>query len=735
MSFKDLALPLAARGIPVIPVQPFSKETYLPGGEERGTTDPERIAAWDRENPDYNVGCLGTAAGITVLDCDVPGLMTRIEKETGQKFPPTLIGKSAGKGCTHLYFRQTDTSRKLGNAKGDGLFDLRSRNHYVVGPGSALKLVSGDVRKYTIWRDAPIADFPDWLEPWILANSSSKKGAATSEMDEDSYIRLRTAYLQNLNPADMLGLENLTIQSLHPTLHSLACILHDGRRTEDEVGDLLERIASEYGHREARGRAEIDGIVAHAFKKEPCEFALPDVHPEVTSFSDGLVVFATEELLKEHQNRLHAEYQAASKPPRKGGFVTESSTDPIYPIEVWDDTDYGEFAEICARDNYIPREFLVEAIKTVTGAVLGSSLYIPDIEGGLPRFYTVLMGSAGSGKGTSISWASSVFKDISLGGTAITSLLWSPATVIQDIKWTTIGACEEGFNSAPGMQRSNKSGQKRWLQTFEELDHMIEGSGIDGSGKALMGVNRQLYDREDFSTTTTGKRDAIAGKAQNSILSATTPEIWTDMFAGKSVRGSGLFQRFNLIVSDENRKKGSLRKPRLDLFKVNFAAKIMEMDKKPVEVAVSDKVLATMDEWFTQEKFANPEVDGEVRGRLNVLAWRNALHLSWQRRLVEVGMRELQDAFRLSEYQFEMRLRHTPAEGDNPWALVENKIRNFLKVEKKASRRDIVRALNLHRYGGGTTDKALSSLSSTGEIKLFTVENLGPKSTFAVWQD
>lgn len=428
----------------------------------------------------------------------------------------------------------------------------------------------------------------------------------------------------------------------------------------------------------------------------------------------------------------------STKTPISDSFVETdiaASPNPKYPIEIWDGTDYGEFVEICSRDNFIPREFLAEAIKTVTGSVLGAALSIPDIEGGIPRFYTVLMGGAGAGKGTSISWASSVFKNISLGGTAVANLLWSPATKIEDVPWAIIGACEEGFNSAPGMQRSNNNGQRRWLQTFEELDHMIEGSGIDGSGKALMGVNRQLYDREEFSTTTTGKRDAIAGKAQNTILSATTPEIWTDMFAGKSVRGSGLFQRFNLIVSDENRKKGSLRKPRLELFKSKFTDKIMSMDKNPIEVTVPDHLLPVMDEWFTQDRFSSPEIDGEVRGRLNVLAWRNALHLTWQRGLMAVGTRELHDAFRLSEYQFEMRLRHTPAEGENTWALVENKIRNFMRVEKKASRRDIVRKLSLHRYGGGTTDKALSALSASGEVKLFTVEGHGPKSTFAVWED
>jgi Bifunctional DNA primase/polymerase, N-terminal len=738
MSFKDLALPMIDLGIPVDIVQPFDKACWRRG--YRGTLDRGQVIRWDKQNPDYNVACFGSPDGVVILDCDTPGLAARIEKETGQKLPRTLTVKSAGKGCAHFYFKQTEASRRLGNRRGaDGqqkLFDLQSDGLYVVGPGSRLKREDGSIGVYEMWRKPPIAEFPDYLEAWIEKYPDMRR-KGSKEGDKTAVEIVIDRYLQNLDPEDMFGIPNLVFGDVHNTLKSIGAYLVDENRSWDEIAELLERLGVEYGHRKPQRKDTVgytDWLEKHNAKPMDLE---PLNLPE--TYHLGLKIFATKEEKEAFEKeQVYASYKArmeeASKPPQSGGFVSENSG-PRYPIDVWAGTEYGEFMEICSRGNFIPPEFLVEAIKTVTGAVLGSALSIPEIEGGVPRFYTVLIGGAGAGKGTSIAWASSVFEDIPLGGTAVTSLLWSPATKIESVEWSLIGACKEGFNSAPGMQRSNQHGQKRWLQTFEELDHMIEGSGIDGSGKALMGVNRQLYDREDFATTTTGKRDAIAGKAQNSILSGTTPEIWTDMFAGKSVRGSGLFQRFNLIVSNENRKKGSLRKPQLEVFKSNFAAKIMEMDKNPPRISLGRGVEGAMDEWFTQDRFSNPEIDGEVRGRLNVLAWRNALHLAWLRGLAEIGTRELQDAFLLSEYQFEMRLRHTPAEGDNSWALVENKIRNYLRTEKKATRREIVRALNLHRYGSGTTDKALSVLKAAGDIELFTEEGRGPRSMFAVWQD
>jgi hypothetical protein len=142
----------------------------------------------------------------------------------------------------------------------------------------------------------------------------------------------------------------------------------------------------------------------------------------------------------------------------------------------------------------------------------------------------------------------------------------------------------------------------------------------------------------------------------------------------------------------------------------------MDLDKEPIEMTVDDTVMGMVDEWFGQDKFE--EAEGEVRGRLNVLAWRNALHLAWQRGLRAIDSRAMRDALALSDYQFEIRRRYTPAEGESQGALVENKIRNFLEVVKKAHRREVVQRLNLRRYGGFVVDRALETLQRMGEIQI-----------------
>lgn len=724
MTFKERALLAVQRGLSIIPCEPNGKGP-LRGAKSRTNTvaGVEGFAAVVPENANYGVCSDET---FTILETD------DVRKLISLLGPiPRTLTVSARQNRGYWIFRQTEKTLAIKNCPtAPGLFEWRHVNQYCVGFGSIHPITQ---QPYKIVVDTDPIPFPDDLVDKLLAldkQHASGRTGSTGEVNQDAYTILRKKYLENLNPNDMFGLDLTISDGRHPTMLSVAGFLHDGTRNEEMLTGIVTRLWEEYCDRPARG-GEIEEIVQHAMKGTPCDFTLPEGHPALESkWIDGLKIFSTEaefnDALKE---RLLREHQAAQAKVNEA--PAEAAEDPIYPLQIWKGTDYANFAEICTRNNFIPPEFLIESVKTVTGAIVGHQISAPDIEGCIPRFYTVLMGGAGSGKGTSIAYAMSVFKDVMIEGLKMVNLIWSPTTKIEDVPWREIGVCEEPFNSAPGMQRSNEKGQNRWLQPFEELDHLIEGSGIEGSGKALMGVNRQLYDREEFATTTTGKRDAIAGKAQNSILAATTPELWSDMFAGKQVRGSGLFQRFNLIVSHDGRRKGGLRRPKLDAFKTDFVSRILLLEKQPRTLEVEDGAISAMDDWFTQEKF--DEMDGEVRGRLNVLAWRNALHLAWQRDQGAITTETILNAIKLSDYQLEMRLRHTPAEGESQDALVENKIRRFIQTERRTTRRDLVRRLNLHRYGTFKIDRALNLLAATREVQITEEERSGPPTITLAW--
>lgn len=174
MGFYDIAAPLAQRGLACVPVEAGLKRCRLPNWPNLATTDLSQLREWDNAYPSANVGVVAKPDGAALLDCDTPDLLARIEAETGQRLPPTMLVKSAGRGCPHVYFQQTDTSRRLGNRKAPGLFDFKVQNSYVVGPGSKIVTAAGTA-EYVYLSDNPLAPFPAWLGTWIEANSAANK--------------------------------------------------------------------------------------------------------------------------------------------------------------------------------------------------------------------------------------------------------------------------------------------------------------------------------------------------------------------------------------------------------------------------------------------------------------------------------------------------------------------------------------------------------------------------------
>jgi putative DNA primase/helicase len=166
-NFKEIAMPLVARGIPVIPIPPRQKGASLKGWQNLATTELEQIEKWNDENPQYNAGVVAKLNGFWMLDCDVPDLPQTIEKETGKVFPKTFSVRS-NKGL-HFYFKHTGASQslkkniQLKDEQGNVLCDVKVHNGYVVGPGS----IHPTGTRYEVVNDTEIIDAPDWLVTWI----------------------------------------------------------------------------------------------------------------------------------------------------------------------------------------------------------------------------------------------------------------------------------------------------------------------------------------------------------------------------------------------------------------------------------------------------------------------------------------------------------------------------------------------------------------------------------------
>jgi len=177
MSFKDLALPLVARGLYVFPTSADGRKVPLiKDWPHLASRDIKKILYWDAvHGHDVNVGVV--ARGIVVLDDDRGDLAQVIERATGHVVPDTYTVKTSIKKATgwrgrHYYFSETPESIALGFRKKAGVYDWQAEHHLVVGAGS--RHHSGMIYE-SVDDQRVILPCESWLVDWIKRTCDAAK--------------------------------------------------------------------------------------------------------------------------------------------------------------------------------------------------------------------------------------------------------------------------------------------------------------------------------------------------------------------------------------------------------------------------------------------------------------------------------------------------------------------------------------------------------------------------------
>ena len=427
--------------------------------------------------------------------------------------------------------------------------------------------------------------------------------------------------------------------------------------------------------------------------------------------------------------------------------------DPLYPIEVWDGTEFGEFAHLCADDNNVPRKMYVEAFRTVTGAVVGNHIECT-IEGVHPRAYTVMPAPYGKGKGTSIRRATA-FYDVLLNGN-----LMSPSLLFkwQESTWRRagIGAEIAAGSSMPGLMRiitpkqhraKDKKGKAqaadkppvessiwqwqpmaRVITVAEELKELLANFYNEkGVGTALEGVVCELWDGTEFTPTSTDARQEMASQVMYSILGGITPDDWQDLLSrGQSV-GSGFMSRLNIVgTRGEWENVSDLRRIDFSALRQRFLPRIHALKMGPVVIDRTDGARGLVAEWFNGLKSAE-----RSNSRFNIHAWRAALWLAWLKGHAAITEQDAAGGIALAQYQWDTRDYYTVKPAENPIAKYQEKIRKALHAArgKRASVRDLKRLTHADRVGTQVWTKALGGMISSGELGSKEVS----KNSVLVW--
>jgi putative DNA primase/helicase len=206
MSMLDHALALAARGWPVFPCHPATKQPLVKsdvpgeGGLKLATIDEAKIRAWWQRWPQAMIGLpTGAPIGAFVVDIDAgedkatgevfeaAALQLNLERAIGGPLPATRYALTP-RGGVHLYFQLPDDG-EVGNranllGKGSRI-DIRGDGGYVIAPPS----VRNDGVAYAWGDDAPdIA-----IAPMALVDLVLRRGAFEEKQAGGSGIGARAA--------------------------------------------------------------------------------------------------------------------------------------------------------------------------------------------------------------------------------------------------------------------------------------------------------------------------------------------------------------------------------------------------------------------------------------------------------------------------------------------------------------------------------------------------------------
>lgn len=266
-TFTDRASTMTEYGIPVVPLPPRQKFPPPKGFPDLATTDMDIISGWlvpngqpALANEDSNCACVAKSDGFWFHDIDnLKAVFDLIEKDTGHKLQEvqTLVVQSSGNNKRHIYFKQNDASRALGNFSfktpdGAESFSVRGNNEYVVSPYS----IHPDTgNEYEIINKADPIEAPIWLTNWLTTAKRSSI-AREQQLASDDAVKIHEGGRDEFLFAEACKLRDTKV-SKKAALAALRVV--NAERCVPPMDDATVRIKVESAYtRDARKKQPVD---------------------------------------------------------------------------------------------------------------------------------------------------------------------------------------------------------------------------------------------------------------------------------------------------------------------------------------------------------------------------------------------------------------------------------------------------------------------------------------------
>lgn len=671
MGFKEIALPLAARGVPCTPVLPNSKRAFMEDWPASATIDFKIIENWDSQYPNYNGAAVATGKldGVWMLEVDSPEVVKRLRAETGQEIPVTYRVRSRpGRG--HFYWKNTPASLAMGNLSQTYVkhadWSARVENQYVVAAGS---IHPHSKEPYVALGDDPIVECPDWLVAWLVSQKTSGVKVSTVEAPRDAHGLIPHGSIHGymLHHAGKLRNQGLSVEAIEVALLDL---VH--KNCAPPIDDSRVRLMARSVGKYEPGGGDI-----------------------IFTQSSGIQQISPEEVeLPTFENEPY----------------------PVFPTYVMEGTSLYEnlVKPVCDRNSRIPYFMWLPATMMLLNYV-APKIRMTAIGGTRPvkgGLYQVLIGKAGkTNKSSSVDDAKSYFNYM--------GCLMQHSRDVKNadgkILTFTVGSAE-GLGTE--MQKTNC---KNVLLDYDELSALVSKIGIESS--SLVSALLLLYESSSFSNGVKAGKESYSIPPNSycaSLIANTTSAKFAELWSKLAGSDTGLDDRFMFTLEPE-----ILPEPRLFQYvnTLEGSAKTKVLIDKAIQQGV-----------FDYEESNHPRMMelNAIENRYALRAERWALALAIDLGLSAIDGECIERAVDIVKYEIAVKRYLKSYEALTREAEIQLGIHRTLEMAKgRMPKTALKRKMNAQRYGTSLFNQAYKGLMADG---VFREEGAGTRSDPVILQ-
>lgn len=351
----------------------------------------------------------------------------------------------------------------------------------------------------------------------------------------------------------------------------------------------------------------------------------------------------------------------------------------------------GDFAKAQAECVEVPEHFLFMAFLTSLGALVSGRATIKNALSLQPRMYTLLLGETSGGrKSTAIKIVTRFFAD---------------ALKEDDFKISW------GFGSAEGLQKRLADAQNL-LFCLDEFKSFVSKATIKSS--VLLPAVTQLFESNEYENQTKTSHIKIVD-GHLSILAASTIDTYTRTW-DSSFTDIGFLNRLFLVVGKSERKfafPSKLDDIHTNRFKAELQAivnRVYRADRGVLELEFTREAKEIHNQWYLRRE------SSMYSHRLNVYALRLMILFALNEGKALIDKEIVDKVITLLSWQLEIRRILSPVEGDNPAAILEERIRRMLAAKGDMTKRELRQYTNADRGGLWLFDAALSNLIKAEDV-------------------